>query len=226
MTFKETEAERGRDAWPVLYSFRRCPYAIRARLALAVSGIAVELREVLLRDKPAELLQASPKGTVPVMVLADGRVLDESLAIMQWALARNDPDAWLQGDPAEPAALIAHNDTVFKGQLDRYKYCTQYPQHPQAHYRALAENTLREWERRIQDHGGGLTNARPRLADAAIFPFVRQFAGVEPGWWVSAPYPALRRWLQSWTDSDLFRAAMVAAPQWQPGAAPVVVDWR
>ncbi|TJY58412.1 glutathione S-transferase [Sinimarinibacterium sp. CAU 1509] len=211
---------------PVLYSFRRCPYALRARMALAASQTPVELREVLLRDKPAEMLAVSPKGTVPVLQLTDGRVLDESLAIMLWALQRIDPDAWLGGDQAEGAALIQHNDTVFKTQLDRYKYFVRFPAQSQAHYRAQAEDTLRDWEQRIVRTGGGLVDTQLRLADAAVFPFVRQFAGVEPQWWVSAPYPALRQWLNQWTDSTRYLAAMLRVAGWQPGAGSVVVDWR
>lgn len=211
---------------PVLYSFRRCPYAIRARLALAVSGTAVELREVLLRDKPSAMLEASAKGTVPLLVLPDGRVLDESQAIMLWALQHRDPGAWLGGDHADSAGLIGHNDSVFKSQLDRYKYFVRYPDQSQADHRAQAECTLRDWEQRLARNGGGLTDAKPRLADAALFPFVRQFAGVEPLWWASAPYPALRLWLQTWIASDLFSAAMVQVPRWLPSASPVVVNWR
>jgi glutathione S-transferase len=216
----------GAGALPVLYSFRRCPYALRARMALAASQTPVELREVLLRDKPAQLLAISPKATVPVLELLDGRVIDESLAIMQWALQHNDPFAWLDDDQAEGAALIRHNDTVFKPQLDRYKYFVRFPAQSQAHYRAQAQDTLLDWERWIADTGGGLIDTRQRLADAAVFPFVRQFAGVEPQWWASAPYPALRRWLKQWTDSAPYVAAMLRVPRWQPGQTPVVVRWR
>ncbi len=211
---------------PVLYSFRRCPYALRARMALAASQTPVALREVLLRDKPAEMLAISPKGTVPVLQLTDGRVLDESLAIMRWALRRNDPDAWLGGDQTECAALIQHNDAVFKTQLDHYKYFVRFPAHSQAHYRAQAEDTLRDWEQRVVRTGGGLVEPQLRLADAAMFPFVRQFAGVEPQWWASAPYPALRQWLNRWTASTRYLAAMLRVPRWQPGVDAVVVDWR
>jgi glutathione S-transferase len=205
---------------PLLYSFRRCPYAIRARVALAASGTAVELREVLLRDKPAAMLQASPKGSVPVLVLADGAVLDQSLAIMQWALQRHDPGDWLGGDQAANAELIGHNDTVFKSQLDRYKYFVRHPERSQAEHRAQAEATLRDWERRLVSNGGGLSQAKLRLGDAALFPFVRQFAAVEPAWWMSAPYPGLRLWLQRWIESEWFSAAMVQVARWVPEVAP------
>lgn len=226
MTRPMSEAEPGVDQYPVLYSFRRCPYAIRARLALAASGSAVMLREVLLRDKPTAMLEVSPKGTVPVLVLPGGRVLDESVDIMRWALRRRDPQVWWVDDAAADLALIETNDTTFKTQLDQYKYFTRYPPHSQAHYRAEAEATLRQWEQRIADNRGGLMGAKQRLADAAVFPFVRQFAGVDPQWWASAPYPALRDWLQGWMDSAVFAAVMRRVPRWQPGSVPVVVDWH
>lgn len=211
-------------ARPVLYSFRRCPYAIRARLALVVADIALELREVRLRDKPAELLAISPKATVPVLQLPDGNVLDESLGIMCWALRQGDPQAWLGGDSQAAMALIDDNDRRFKPRLDRYKYHVRFPEKTQAQHRAEAETLLQDWEQRLLDSGFGLTGPRMQLADAALFPFVRQFAGVEPDWWASAPYPALRQWLACWQASDLFLRAMRNHPVWQAGAVPVLID--
>jgi glutathione S-transferase len=220
-----TETAPGAAQWPVLYSFRRCPYAIRARLALAASGSTVEVREVVLRDKPQAMLDASPKGSVPVMVLPDGEVLDQSLAIMRWALQRRDPVAWLAGDAAADASLIDQNDAVFKAQLDRYKYFVRYPEHTQSEHRAQAESSLRDWEQRLLNNGGSLIDARPRLADAALFPFVRQFAAVEPQWWATAPYPRLRLWLQTWAASSLLASVMAPLPAWKPGAEPTVIAW-
>ncbi len=211
---------------PVLYSFRRCPYAIRARMALARAGIAVELREVLLRDKPPQLLAISPKGTVPVLQTPDGAVIDESLAIMHWALRQSDPDDWLGGDAATAAALVQANDATFKPWLDRYKYSQRHPESPPVLARAQAEAVLAGWERRLQHSGGGLVDAQPRLPDVALFPFVRQFAGVDPQWWAQAPYPRLRRWLAEWTDSGLFEAAMRKFHRWTGESQPQLFDGR
>jgi glutathione S-transferase len=192
-----------------LYTFRRCPYAIRARLALTVSGVALETHEVSLRAKPQALLDCSPKGTVPVLRLADGTVLDQSLDIMRWALARNDPQAWLgpTGVTAQDSALIARNDGQFKQDLDRYKYAERFPQQPAVIFRRQGERFLAELESRLalQPWLGG---QRPGMADFAIFPFVRQFAGVDPGWFGQSCYGHLRRWLQQLQASPLFVAVM------------------
>ena len=123
---------------PLLYSFRRCPFAIRARLAISVSGVEVETQEISLRAKPKEMLACSPKGTVPVLKFSDGRVIEQSLDIMHWALAQNDPQHWLDDDVAINAKmqlLIQRNDEWFKPRLDLYKYAVRYPQHPESHYR-------------------------------------------------------------------------------------------
>lgn len=206
---------------PVLYSFRRCPFALRARMAVCYSGIRVELREVLLRDLPEELLACSPKGTVPVMVLPDGRVLEESLDIMLWALARHDPDGWWPGDAILQATMldwIGRNDTLFKPDLDRYKYAVRYPEHPPSHYRAQGEHFLLGLERQLQ-LTPWLCLAQPGLADHALFPFVRQFAQVDAGWFAAAPYPRVRAWLARLTGSQWFAVAMRKYPRWVPGNA-------
>lgn len=199
---------------PILYSFRRCPYAIRARLALAVSGIAVEHREVKLRDKPAEMLAASPKGTVPVLVLPDGAVIDESLDIMRWALVRNDPEEWLSGD--EPS-LIATNDGAFKHHLDRYKYPDRYPADGVDH-RAAALAILHGLETRLGEHAY-LSGARFGLTDAAILPFVRQFAAVDRDWFAAQDLPRVQAWLEAFLGSALFAWVMVVREPWRGGAA-------
>ncbi|MDZ7588731.1 MAG: glutathione S-transferase [Parasphingorhabdus sp.] len=197
---------------PILYSFRRCPFAIRARMALLASGQTVRLREVILRDKPAEMLAASPKGTVPVLVLADGQVIDESLAIMRWALARCDPECWLAGDDA-PIAMF---DTAFKYHLDRYKYPVRYDDIDPLIHRAAAADMLAEIEPIIA-HDGWLGGAAPRLADYAVFPFIRQFAMHDPGWFDAQRWPALHRWLERMTQDGLFQHAMVRHPAWRAG---------
>lgn len=194
----------------ILYSFRRCPWAMRARLALHYSECPVEIREVSLKAKPAELLALSPKGTVPVLS-ADEQVLDESLDIMRWALARHDPQDWLLRADPEAAqatdALIARNDRDFKVQVNLYKYAERYPEHSREYYRAQAEVWLTELDERLAQRAY-LFADHPSLADAALLPLMRQFAGVEPDWFASAPYPHLRGWLQGWLESALFKAVM------------------
>ncbi|MBD8149948.1 glutathione S-transferase [Pseudomonas fluorescens] len=190
----------------LLYSFRRCPYAMRARLALRYSGVPVEIVEVSLKAKPAAMLALSPKGTVPVLSV-DGRVIEESLEIMQWALAQHDPDDWLlQGDP-QVSALIAENDQVFKHHLNRYKYAERYPEQPMEHYRAEGEVFLQKLEDLLADREY-LLAGHLSLADAAVVPFVRQFAHVDRAWFAGAPYPRLQVWLQRFLESPLFIAVM------------------
>ena len=194
----------------ILYSFRRCPWAMRARLALRYSGCEVEVCEVAMKNKPAELLALSPKGTVPVLDTGEG-VLEESLDIMRWALAQNDPEDWrLLADPVATAralALIARNDQTFKAQVNLYKYAERYPEHSREHYRQQAEPWLAELEGLLEGRPY-LLAGHPSLADAALLPLMRQFAGVEPAWFAEAPYPRLRTWLQGWLESDLFKAIM------------------
>lgn len=199
---------------PILYSFRRCPYAMRARLALAVSGAEVELREVKLSDKPAAMLAASSKGTVPVLHLPDGTVIDESRDIMRWALSIRDPEDWLARD--DPA-LIAANDGAFKHDLDRYKYPQRHGSDARTH-RESGLVFLRELDRRLADRAH-LCGPMRGLADAAIVPFVRQFAGVEPDWFAAQPLGNVQTWLVGHLASALFDAVMVRTPQWVPGSA-------
>ena len=202
---------------PILYSFRRCPYAMRARMALVASGAVVELREVLLKAKPPELLAASPKATVPVLVLSDGRVVEESLDVMQWALERSDPLSWLEG-AALDSEWISECDSDFKHWLDRYKYAERYPEHTADQYRNNAEVFIQKLEDRlsVSDWMGG---EAAHAVDVALFPFIRQFAGVDPSWWQSAPYPSVRRWLENWLNSALFSAIMAKYPRWESGRA-------
>ena len=190
----------------LLYSFRRCPYAMRARLALRYSGVAVRIIEVSLKAKPAEMLALSPKGTVPVLSV-EGRVIEQSLEIMQWALAQHDPDDWLlQGDPAV-LALIAENDQVFKHHLNRYKYAERYLEQPMEHYRAEGEVFLQKLEGLLAEREYLLAE-HLSLADAALAPFVRQFAHVDREWFAGTPYQRLQIWLQRFLESPLFTAVM------------------
>ena len=200
---------------PVLYSFRRCPYAIRARMAVAAAGIEVTIREVLLKDKPAELITASAKATVPVLVLPDGNVIDESLEVMGWALTQRGPLGWLTGEGLS-SDWIQTCDDEFKYWLDRYKYADRHPEHAAEHYRREAEVFLRKIEDRLTGFSW-LGGEAPSVTDVALFPFVRQFAGVEPAWWQGAPYPGTRIWLAQWLEGALFSAVMTKYPRWEPG---------
>jgi UPF0176 protein len=204
-------------ALPRLFSYRRCPYAIRARLALWQAGVAVQVQEVSLRDKPAELLSLSPKGTVPVLWLPDGTVLEQSLDIMRWALAQHDPEGWLHAAPMdEMLALIARNDGPFKQMLDRYKYAERHPERSAADWRDEAVRThLADLETRLHSQPC-LFGHNWSLADMALLPFVRQFAQVDRVWFDAAPaLPALRAWLQRGLDLPLF-ATVMAKPTHQP----------
>jgi glutathione S-transferase len=208
--------------YPALYSFRRCPYAMRARLAIAYAGVTVELREVVLRHKPIELLTASPKGTVPVLVLPDSQVIEESLDIMHWAIQQSDPANWT-GIMQNPSAqsLIHNNDGEFKYYLDRYKYADRYPEHAPEYYRQQAEVFLNQLEQCLQ-RSPYLFGSSFNLADAAIAPFVRQFAAVDADWFASAPYPALQQWLNAFINSALFQNVMLHYQPWNSHTAPVL----
>ena len=204
---------------PILYSFRRCPYAMRARLALCYAQQAVELREIVLRAKPAEMLAISPKGTVPVLQLPDGHVIEQSLEVMQWALQQHDPLDWWQTDPnlqADIQALITENDGAFKAALDRYKYPNRYPEQDALRYRSQGEQFLAQLEARLTRQTY-LCSDQVSLADVAIFPFVRQFAQVDRAWFDQANYPRVQAWLAEWLDSALFAQVMQKFPVWQSG---------
>ncbi len=207
----------------VLYSFRRCPYAMRARMALAASGLAVRVREIILRDKPAEMLASSPKGTVPVLVLTDGRVIDESLDVMRWALSQNDPDGWLTADADETAHLIRQNDGPFKHALDRYKYPERHKANAEEH-RAAGMDILSGLAQRLTETGGQLMGPAPTLADIAIFPFVRQFAAADATFWEASAPASLQAWLNGHTASERFAAVMAKFPRWQPGNAEPLLN--
>ena len=200
---------------PVLYSFRRCPYAMRARMALVASDTRVVLREVDLGRKPEELLAASAKATVPVLVLPDGAVIAESLDIMRWALARNDPAGWLDG---EDAALVALNDGPFKQHLDRTKYPDRYPGSDAADHRRLGLAMLGALEARLAQ-SRFLSGERLSLTDVALVPFVRQFAAIDAAWFAAQALPRLQAWLAAFVASPLFIAAMSRFPVWRPGDA-------
>ncbi len=201
---------------PILYSFRRCPYAMRARMALVIAGRSVELREVVLRDKPAEMLAASTKGTVPVLVLPDGRIIDESIDVMHWALVQSDPEGWRVPDTVAMDKLIADNDGPFKHHLDRFKYATRYEDADPNTDRAAAEEYLAVLDARLLG-SKHLMGEKRSLADVAIFPFVRQFMNAAKDGPDAASFPGVDRWLKDHVASPLFASVMGKYPQWQPG---------
>ncbi|MEC9250109.1 MAG: glutathione S-transferase [Pseudomonadota bacterium] len=198
---------------PVLYSFRRCPFAMRARMALDVAGIEVEHREILLKDKPRAMLEASPKGTVPVLVLAEDQVLEESLDVMHWALTRNDPQAWLPVTARE-RDWIDRIDGPFKAALDRYKYPNRYEDSDPLVARTHCAEILAALDARLAEqrfiHG-----EHAGLADNATFPFIRQFAHTDRTWFDAQDWPALQAWLQHFLESERFERIMIKHPLWQ-----------
>lgn len=196
---------------PILYSFRRCPYAMRARLALMIAGQRVELREVVLRQKPAAFLEASASATVPCLE-TDAGVIDESLDIMKWALAIHDPDGWLSM-PAEGWAWIDRADGPFKQALDRTKYATRYPGTDAAKQQALASVFLADLDAQIDRW----LFDTPSIADFAILPFVRQFAFIDKDWFDRQPWPNLKTWLERFLTSAEFETVMSKYDQWQDG---------
>ena len=188
---------------------------MRARMAIAYAGINVGLREVVLKDKPPAMLEVSPKGTVPVVIDVDGRIIEESRDVMRWALDQNDPDAWLAGlgldDP-----LISACDDDFKHWLDRYKYAVRFPEQDEIWYRGQAEAFLATLELKLGD-ARFLNGSTLGVTDIAVFPFIRQFANVDMKWWESKPYPNVARWLAGLIASELFVAVMKKYPQWRDG---------
>ncbi|ONH88252.1 MULTISPECIES: glutathione S-transferase [unclassified Thalassospira] len=217
-------ADAAAQSRPILYSFRRCPYAMRARIALLAAEIDVELREVVLRDKPQSMIDVSPKATVPVLVLPDGTVVDESLEIMVWALAENDPLEWLtpeSGTLDDMLALISQNDGPFKHHLDRYKYPNRYEDVDPLEHRRDAEKILNRLDGRLAV-GKYLFGSRPALADFAIAPFIRQFANTDKEAFDAMPFVHVQRWLDDFLASELFERAMTKYDQWHEGDTPVI----
>ena len=203
---------------PILWSFRRCPYAMRARLTILYAGIKTDLRDILLKDKPAQMTTVSPKATVPVLDTGT-KVIDESRDIMLWALRQNDPENWLsQSDKA--ATLIDTNDGPFKQALDHTKYAVRFPDRDLGTDRAKAAAVLHDLNTRLGHHDNLLGHA-PTMADTAIQPFVRQFANTDRDWFNAQDWPHLIRWLTAFEGSASFKAIMVKRPIWAPGAAPL-----
>ncbi len=201
---------------PRLYSFRRCPYAMRARLGLLFAGLQVELREIILKSKPAPMLAISPKGTVPVLELPDGHVIEESREILEWALAQHDPTGLLKADQSLATGLLDQNDGDFKHWLDRYKYADRHPEMSQREYRLNGEVFLQTLEELLTDRPY-LLGDKISIADIGIMPFVRQFAHVDRQTFYSLPYPKLQQWLQNWLEHPVFLQAMTKFEPWQEG---------
>lgn len=220
---------------PIFYSFRRCPYAMRARLSLIYAQQSVTLREVVLQDKPQALLDINPEATVPVLQLADGTVITESQDIMLWALQRNDPVSLLSGvaEWSEIESLMNNNDGEFKFWLDRYKYSDRYDireyiendenvneSGKQLYFRQQAEVFIVHLEQCLSRHAF-LLGEQVCLADIAIMPFVRQFAAVDSAWFETSKYEAVRSWLNRWLAAPAFLQLMTKYPAWQAGQQPV-----
>ena len=193
-----------------LYSFRRCPYAMRARLGLALSNKSVQLREIILKHKPETMIQASPKGTVPVLIEKDGQVIDESLDIIKWSLEGSE---WLLSTTPVMHALIQENDEIFKGWLDKYKYADRHPEFSDVYYREQGEQFIEKLEEYLSDSTMLFSNEYS-LADIAILPFIRQFAFVDIHWFNQSKYQRVRDWLTNFIESELFLSIMKKYPTW------------
>ena len=203
--------------FPILYSFRRCPYAIRARWALLSSDVDVELREVVLKDKPSEFLKVSNSGTVPCLQSSDN-IMDESIDIMIWALKKNDPDGWLDM-PDEGYGLIDEVEKKFKPHLDKTKYASRYSKIDTTISRRLAIDYLINFDKKIE--GQFLFGNQPKLADVAIFPFVRQFANIDINWFNEFQWKKLKDWLDFFVGSKMFIKSQKKFDQWRLDADPV-----
>ena len=208
---------------PILYSFRRCPYAIRARMVLSYMEVSVDLREVLLNERPQSLYKISSKGTVPVLLLNDGKVLDESLDIMLWAIEQGEQKLY-EDKLNEQNQLIKYNDTKFKYWLDKYKYHVRYLEHSRDYYQRKCSKTLAEYDMRLRGNAY-LMGDRIRLADIAIFPFIRQCANVDQNWF-NNKYPNLNQWLETWKQSRVFKSVMMKYNQWKLGDESLIVNFQ
>ncbi|MGY8763293.1 MAG: glutathione S-transferase N-terminal domain-containing protein [Fidelibacterota bacterium] len=208
--------------YPILYSFRRCPYAMRARLALAYSGIDYEHREILLKNRPDELYALSPKGTVPVLQLNDGTVIDESIDVMKWALAQSDPDCWYTDKIVEQNSLIAQNDDEYKKRLDMYKYHERFPEGSYDEFQNAVGEILKVYEL-ILSKSSYLCGDNVTLADMALFPFIRQGAHVDLAWF-NAQFSILSKWLKIFNESELFMSIMKKYTLWETGENGIIIQ--
>jgi glutathione S-transferase len=212
---------------PILYSLRNCPYAMRARLAIYKAQYPVALRDIVLSNKPQAMLTASPKGTVPVLVVANNNVIDESLAIMLWALNASDPEDLLHSQQAnalpEMLQLISQFDVEFKTSLNAYKCAKRYQENNVIECRQACEHFIAQLEHRLTIKKY-LQSDKESLADIALLPFIRQFARVERQWYLKSPYPKIRQWLNNYLQSPSFSKVMAKHPLWLDTQQEVIFD--
>ena len=213
---------KSKNNLPILYSFRRCPYAMRARMAIHISGQRCELREVLLRDKPPSMLEYSAKGTVPVLILQDGKVIDESLDVIDWALNLNDPDDWQRSkDKEKTKELIKINDGEFKYHLDRYKYSKRYENEDPEFHRKKCLKFIESINNEL-NNSEYIFDDNISYADIVLLPFIRQFRIADIEWFDSLPYDNLKKWLSSFLDSSLLNSIMKKYDLWKEGDKSIV----
>ena len=213
---------KSKNNLPILYSFRRCPYAMRARMAIHISGQKCELREVLLRDKPPSMLEYSAKGTVPVLILQDGKVIDESLDVIDWALNLNDPDDWQRSkDTKKTKELIKINDGEFKYHLDRYKYSKRYDNEDPEFHRKKCLKFIESVNNEL-NNSKYIFDDNISYADIVVLPFIRQFRIADIEWFDSLPYDNLKKWLSSFLDSSLLHSIMKKYDLWKEGDKSIV----
>ena len=213
---------KSKNNLPILYSFRRCPYAMRARMAIHISDQRCELREVLLRDKPPSMLEYSAKGTVPVLILQDGKVIDESLDVIDWALNLNDPDDWQRSkDKEKTKELIKINDGEFKYHLDRYKYSKRYDNEDPEFHRKRCLKFIESINNEL-NNSEYIFDDNISYADIVLLPFIRQFRIADIEWFDSLPYDNLKKWLSSFLDSSLLNSIMKKYDLWKEGDKSIV----
>ena len=213
---------KSKNNLPILYSFRRCPYAMRARMAIHASGQKCELREVLLRDKPPSMLEYSPKGTVPVLILQDGYVIDESLDVIDWALNLNDPDDWQRSkDTKKTKELIKINDGEFKYHLDRYKYSKRYDNEDPEFHRKKCLKFIESINNEL-NNSEYIFDDNISYADIVLLPFIRQFRIADMEWFDSLPYDNLKKWLSNFLESSLLNSIMKKYDLWKEGDKSIV----
>ena len=213
---------KSKNNLPILYSFRRCPYAMRARMAIHISDQRCELREVLLRDKPPSMLQYSAKGTVPVLILQDGKVIDESLDVIDWALNLNDPDDWQRSkDKEKTKELIKINDGEFKYHLDRYKYSKRYDNEDPEFHRKKCLKFIESINNEL-NNSEYIFDDNISYADIVLLPFIRQFRIADIEWFDSLPYDNLKKWLSSFLNSSLLNSIMKKYDLWKEGDKSII----
>ena len=202
---------------PILYSFRRCPYAMRARMAIHISSQKCEIREVLLRDKPPSMLEYSSKGTVPVLVLQSGEVIDESLDVIDWALNLNDPDNWQRSkDNEKTKELIKINDGEFKHHLDRYKYSKRYDNEDPEFHRKKCLKFIEKINSELQN-SKYIFDDEISYIDISLLPFIRQFRIADNEWFDELPYENVKSWLSNFLNSELLESIMSKHDLWKEG---------